>query len=219
MSLRYCKKCYAIFNEEESCAKGSQYFCLTCDSVLLYFGSESVSLSSDDVFFQYDLTHDANPVKAYTGYYYTDLSKQADSLSFIECEDVLKHDATNKEAMLYLGNYYLSVSDYKQSKYYFERYLESNSLSESLAKRYCDVLFALDEHQLVVGFLKTTTSFYSKFFIKHTLAVARLGLNQYKKALKYFYEAYMLCENSKKKTRIQAMISSITAYLEEQEKS
>ena len=220
MSLRYCEKCRIIYDDSISIRKHGRFFCKDCDVPLLYFGAEEVRLSSDNVFAAYDRLNPFSPLKDYTGKQFTDAYRnETDPVAFLECEDVLKHQPKNKEALLYLADYYRMCAKFSESRVYYERYLKETLLDEKKAGHYCDVLIHLKAFKHVEYFFKKSGSAYSDFFVSHYKAMTCLAAKQYKKALSFFYEAHSLCDSNERQSKIKAIIQQISSFLEQDESS
>ena len=210
MSTRYCTKCKKIFDDAASILYQNNYYCPTCEVSLIYFGRAKASLSDESVINSYDAMHPFDPVGDYHGIY-KNYGSVEDNIGFLECEDIIKSDPTNKSALLYLAKYHWSKQRAKQTLYFLERSLLHHQFDEAEFMFYVRALIANKAFKQLLTSLKANKSICSAFFLKHHQAIACLGLGHFQKAAKFFYHSYHLTENKQRKEKLKGIIRLINS--------
>ena len=211
LTQRYCPECKCLFDERESIQQDNHYFCAKCHHQLVYFGREKVSISSLSTLLAYDALHPYKPIHDYTGGY-TNYSSYSPPISLIECEDMLKYDSTNKEALIFMSKYYWKLNNITQAIIYIEKHLRSNIPTPDDVKYYISLLLMNKQYNNILSFIKKHKKKLDIFYIAHHKAICFLGLGNIKKSLLYFYQSHSLCSNHKRKEKIKNIITQLNAY-------
>ena len=213
MSIRYCLTCRHTLEDAYSLVKGASYFCPACQQALVYFGAEPVSLSEQALLDEYDALHSFDPVRDYQGVYKHYESGLADA-RLLECEDCLKHDPKNREALVYLATDSWSKGLLEKSVRYCETLLGYYSLKEGEIKLFMRGLFGLKRYDRALEVLDQMETVLPAFYVGHHRAMATMGLRRFDVSLQFFYEAHTLCKSDSRKAQIKHCIRQITGYLE-----
>ena len=120
MRLQYCLKCQRIVDTALALKNTRGYFCPTCQGRLTYFGRERVRLSPKQVLEAYDKKFTQSPIETFRGGVAT-FVPQPIQIDVLGCEDILKYDPENRDALYHLGVYYRSVKNMDMAKRYFEK--------------------------------------------------------------------------------------------------
>ena len=211
MTQRYCPECKGLFNERESIHQDNHYFCGKCHHQLIYFGREKVTISTLSVLHEYDAMHPYTPVQDYKGDY-TNYSSYTPPISLIECEDMLKYDASNKEALVFMSKYYWKLNNITQAIEYMEKHLRLNTPTPNDVTYYISLLLINKQYNNILSFIKKHKDKLDVFYIAHHKAICFLALGNIKKSLLYFYQSHGLCNNHKRKEKIQEIIEQLNAY-------
>jgi len=121
INLFYCKRCKLIIESKNALILQNKNACPKCKRILFYFGREKANISAPDILKDYDENNEINPLQAYVGQYYTDLNKATQNTEMLECEDILRHDPENKEALEFLAKQAISASQFNSAKGYAQR--------------------------------------------------------------------------------------------------
>lgn len=211
MTLRYCFKCSTTFDESKSLAVNKEYYCYSCKERLIYFGAEQWSLSSDELLASYDAEHVFDPVSDYVGVY-KDYQTNTGDIRLLECDDILKHNPTNKEALVYLAKDAFSKGSPKRTIHLYNK-IHYADLEKSDISFYTSFLFSQHEYKELIDFVSQDFLDILEFDKYHYLAIAYMGLHQFEDALQFFYKGYYLCEDGPRKQKLKMLIRRISGYL------
>lgn len=213
MNLRYCVKCQETFFCDDRP-------CPICHKKLYYFGRERVSLSPHNILFEYDKKHPYNPLKDYKGVYYIDtFSPDLDS-SVLECEDVLKHNSEEPNALFFLSTTFFSRGDFGKAKGYLERLVALEPMDVRPYKHLAEIYFDNQQWAQAIDYYQKAMVFSpGDWQLSDALGRCYLKLEKTKKALSCFVSALKLCDDDSKKADIKQVVRQISTHLEDQVKS
>lgn len=213
MTTRYCIKCQLIIEDNKSIVRSGKVFCRACQSQLIYFGRESANLSSQELLESYDAAHPFDPIGDYRGVY-KNYGSIEDNVGFLECEDILKFDPTNKAALLYISKYHWGQQRFEQALYFLSECHKHHSFNQTDYIYFLQLLVSCKSFKQLIATLNQAKELLPPFIFKHYQAIAYLGLSQHKKALKCFYHSHQLCTEPKRKDKITTMIRRIHSFLD-----
>jgi len=217
VSYRYCSDCKKVFQHKTIKGEGISYVCPKCSSTLYYFGRESVKLSHKRILSLYDQDHAKDPRGDFMGIYETVFVPKFSDVEVLDCEDVLKSDPNNVEALFFIGSYYLSLKQFRSGKRYFKKLLKINPAHILTLQKVVDVLVYQKAYKKALPFLRRI-SFLNKepaFRIQLHFATVYLAMKSYKKALEYFHQAYFLTKVKKQKRYIKQVVRYINRLVED----
>ena len=213
MSLRYCVSCKTICGQNNTVISEELYRCSTCKKVLIYFGREEASISIDAILAEYDALHPYNPLKDFKGTV-KDYENPPTNIAIIECEEILKHDPNNKEALRHLSKHFWAQKNIQKSLDYMNKLNQINSVLSDDIVYYVRLLLIQKEYQSIIDLMKKYEDKITKFLFYHYLAISYLGLNLFNDALTYFYQAYYCCDDEDRKKKIKKMIRYLNSILD-----
>ncbi|MBH37630.1 hypothetical protein CL658_01195 [bacterium] len=214
MSLRYCLSCKKICDKQTTLVSTQVFQCHTCRKPLVYFGREEGSISIESVLADYDALNPYNPIADFKGIIKDYENPQID-MGVIECEEILKHDPDNQESLRYLSKHYWAKGSVEKSLFYMDKINQINSVISEDMGYYINLLIIQKRYQAIITLLSKYQDSIAKFLGYHYYAISYLGLNQFKEALNYFYQAYHSCDDMKRKKKIKKMIRYLSAILDQ----
>ena len=213
MSLRYCLACKKICDDFNALVNNESYQCPTCKKPLIYFGREQASISIESILTEYDALHPYNPVKDFQGVA-KDYSNPQTNIGLIECEEILKHDPNNQEALRHLSKHFWAQGLIQKSLDYMNKLNQINSVISDDIIYYVSLLLIQKEYQSITNLVIKYQELITPFLLHHYLAVSYLGLNQFQDALTQFYQAYHSCDDEDRKKKIKKMIRYLNSILD-----
>lgn len=120
MKLLLCRQCNDGVFDTQALIKEGRKHCPKCKKPLVYLGREAVKLSSKQEFTAYDKIHTQSPLETYRGIHKKFYHNPA-SADILECEEMLRLNPTNRDALAYLSKRYKTMKDYKRAKDYLEQ--------------------------------------------------------------------------------------------------
>lgn len=119
MAIRYCFKCASIVDDRIAIEYESSFFCPTCKKSLHYFGREPVQLSAESI----EATkHSIDPLIDFQNRL-QNYQNNPMNLDELECMEILKHNAHNHDALLYLAKRRLSDGALDHTETYIKKIL------------------------------------------------------------------------------------------------
>lgn len=209
MITRYCPVCDKVSSVESIIYHRQHTSCFICKKPLIFLGREKVSLSVQEIFDQYDATHDFNPLKDYKGMYKV-YGSQESQIRLLECEDVLLHNPENRDALIYISKNFWRKGQFKLAKEYVKRIFSYHSVNQNELVHYITVLFSLKQFKSIIAVINKSKILLDDFYYYHSLAMAYLGLKNRSNALKCFYKTYSLCKDAKRKEKIKQVIKQLS---------
>lgn len=120
MKLLLCRQCNDGLFDTKALIKDGRKHCPKCKKPLVYLGREAVRLSTKREFQAYDQVNTKAPLETYEGIHKKFYQNPASS-DILECEEMLRINPTNRDALAYLSKRYKSLKDYKRAKDYLEQ--------------------------------------------------------------------------------------------------
>jgi len=213
LTLRYCNSCKKICDSQSTIAHESLFLCKTCKKQCTYFGKEAVSLSPEDILAKYDALNPFNPLHHFSGLT-KDYQNDYPDIGVIECEEILKHHPSNPPALRYLSHYYWKLGINDKALDYMEKINQAQAISSEDIAHYLTLLLIKKQYAKISTIITSYTELLSPFIAANYQAIAHLGLNNVKKALEIFYQAYHLCENTDRQNKIKTIIRYLNTALE-----
>ncbi len=205
MRQLYCIKCKQSFTT--SLEKGAP--CPTCKEPLAYFGKEAVAVSTQELIEAYDAKHPFNPVGDFRGrtQHYTNPYQ---ALEILECEDKLKKNPEDMEALYHLGKLYKTVNQPRLAYPLLKRLVALKP--DHVAPYHHFAELAVHEANFKIA-LKTllfcAKVFEPEFITYENIGIVFLYLNEPKKAKKALLKAESLCTDPDKKIRLAGLIEKL----------
>ena len=118
--VRYCLNCTKAVDDKDAIQEKGQPACPICGHILRYVGRETATLSSSDIFAEYDdRYHQETPLDSYIGVGHIEPIHDPD-LHRLECEELLRYNPKNVRALYQLGRVYQSRFQWPQAKEQFQ---------------------------------------------------------------------------------------------------
>ena len=204
---KYCLHCEKI----QKCTPTHPHnihYCITCKKGLIYFGRESVKLSSPSILKLYDETHAFN-TKKHAKKPINYILPQP-NMQLLECEDILKHQPDNDMALIFLTTYYWSINNISEASYYMKRLQKYFPKLQKTLTLSIDIHMSKNEYEDALhNLLKLSVVSSEKDLIAYHYGVIYAAQKKFKLALPYFYKAN---KNTEKK-HLQEKTKQILAYL------
>ena len=124
MKLLYCLQCQKGVYDRDALGDGVATYCPTCKKGLIYLGRENATISPQSKLSEYDAEHMMRdylaPFKGKTVNY---PSYPIDH-DVMECEELLRHNPSNTEALFHLGMVYKSRAKLDLATHYFKQIIK-----------------------------------------------------------------------------------------------
>jgi len=184
--------------------------CLICQTPLLVFSKESVTLSKPETFSTYDQQHPYNPLGDYQGKYQhfsTPLIEQ----SILECEDMLKRHPHHLEALQHLGLLYKRENAFTKALLYFEKILSLFPEHIDSLKNASYLYQKIKDYKKSIEYLKKLRKLEPKQPLHlENIATLYFYLHQPLMAIRYLIQAYHVYENPEKKAELKRQLHQLS---------
>jgi tetratricopeptide (TPR) repeat protein len=182
--------------------------------MLVYFGREAVSMSSETMFRDYDLKHQYNPLSDYKGRY-KNYVNAFPSEAVLECEDILKYSPKHIDPLFFLARYYCAKQDFKSALNHIKKICLVDPNHIETLKLQLSIFMFKQKYKLMIPVLTRLEALDTdKFEIYHQFAIVYLALENYEQSIHYFYQAYHLTENDLVQKKIKLIIRRLHHELE-----
>ena len=94
-----------------------------------------------------------------------------------------------------------------------EKINQAQAITSEDITHYLTLLLIKKQYAKISTIITSYTELLSPFISAHYQAIAHLGLNNIKKALEAFYQAYHLCENTDRQKNIKTIIRYLNTPL------
>lgn len=206
----FCKKCKTIVNAASARLHNNVHFCPTCLKLLSYFGRESSRLSSEALAI-YTTTTDS--LSSYIGRYDTDLYQPSTHVMILECEDQLKFDPTNTEALECLAKHYCSTRQVALATPYVKTLLTLNHRNHVAHRLLADIYIFEKKYKDALPHLRYCLIQQKSVSEFEKLGYCFLHLNHLPNALKAFINAKTLATAPETLDRLSTIIDILTSEL------
>jgi tetratricopeptide (TPR) repeat protein len=223
MVLRYCAHCHKSINDQNNDHDkdpiAAEIKCITCNTPLLYFGKASVKLSSQQVLAAYDTQNPYDPIAQFTGLYQNDpLNSRLgmDSIAVLECEEMLKYNDKNIEALLYLAKLYTSQKEFIMARRTIKKIIEIDPQLIVPWRLIIGITLYNEEWDEAVNALNQLQKLEPQNPIIYA-HMGRVALQQEQRdtALICFYKSYINARSDNEKKRFKTIIQQLTTVLDD----
>ena len=207
MPIQHCVKCDKSYD--------IGLVCPICSERLVYLGREELALSPIDILEQYDSKHPYNPLRDYTGDYFTNTHNPAQEAMVVECEDTLKRHPEDADAGYHLSLYYLSKGHLEHAERYISKVIEAKPNHSEPYQKAASIYMTLKKpekaHPVLIELSKREVE---NTQVWENLGKVCLSLNKAKEALFAFDNANKHCEDKEKKESLKTAMKQIKSYLD-----
>jgi len=124
MGLKFCVQCRKVYAIENTILHEGIYYCAKCKLDLTDLGKEDVALSKPGKIAHYDLLNITTDTKPAPTKRPKIFKTRKVNLTLLDCEDALKNNPDNVEALFTMGKHWYTMGNSKQAKDYFMKVLE-----------------------------------------------------------------------------------------------
>jgi tetratricopeptide (TPR) repeat protein len=203
MSIPFCLKCLKAYQPLRKLKYADTVICPTCKEDLKIIDQEVVTLSNPKVG-QLVENSETDEDRLNTGIF----RPLKVDLGELECEEALKHNPKDTDALMYLGKRYKSRGELEKSLGLFIKITKINPKSFEPREHLADIYLAKKEFKSALFEMNVILpQTDQKDFILYNFGMAYLQDNQIKKALKCFKNVMKITKEEGLKGRVEELIS------------
>ncbi len=215
MALRYCQQCHKIIDDHGKVPLDKKINCKECHTQLLYFGKATVQLSPQEILAAYDQQNPYDPIKQFTGTYQNELTPMV-SMEVLECEELLKYNPSNIQALHYLARYHTTQKAFLTARSYIQQWLASDpNALEAWQLKVAIEVYNQDWNEALKALNQLQQLDSDNPIIDLNRGRIALQQNQIKEGVQYFYKAYINARSETEKKQFEKIIQHLTTILDD----
>ncbi|MCP4050104.1 MAG: hypothetical protein GY730_05290 [bacterium] len=213
MGVCYCAKCSKAMLESEAVLKNNLLLCPKCNEHTKDLGQEKSSVSDSKILVKYDREHFFDDhIKKYSGKVVTYESNIVDQ-EILECEDTLKYQPDNIEALYHLGRLYMikgTKTTLDSAKIVFSRIIEIDDKHIESYRYLADIFMSDNDFDMALKQLEYILDMDpDNSYLLRNIGIVYMKKNEKKTAFSYFKKSYKITEDQVLKDKIRKDVSQL----------
>jgi tetratricopeptide (TPR) repeat protein len=211
MKLLFCIQCQqGVYDIQSLTNDQGLFFCPSCQKPLYYLGREIATLSPISAFEEYDSKHWlTDKLSQFKGKVSNYTSFPVDH-DIMECEELLRHNPDNTEALFHLGMLYKSRTKLELATHYFKKIITADPTLSDAYRQLAHIAMIQGHYTLAVDYLNTIqTHPNSQGVDQFHLAVAYYFSGQKSHAITQLNSLKKILPDGDMKAKVSTLLSQI----------